>query len=159
MEKDIQCDAGGVTTDTTPEPASAEAHQNYSQMISPYHAGKATVYSAAGRPTRRGAGPGPAHLQARRAGLTGGGAGRRSEVRGRERRRKSGLWGQRRGIRVETGRFPERGACWMERGKGGKRAEKRKSLQGKQNKTKQNKKPEEIQAGSKPRWDSSAERI
>ena len=43
MEKDIQCDAGGVTTDTTPEPASAEAHQNYSQMISPYHAGKATV--------------------------------------------------------------------------------------------------------------------
>lgn len=94
----------------------------------------ASARSAAGRPTRRGAGPGPAHLQARTAGLTGGAAGGRSEVRGRERRGKSGLWGQRRGVRVQTGRFPERGACEMERGKREKRAEKRKSLHGKKKK-------------------------
>lgn len=47
-------------------------------------------------------------------------------------------------------------AGWKE----GKEAKgQRKENRFKANKTKQNKKPEEIQAGSKPRWDSSAERI
>ena len=71
--------------------------------------------AARARPARLGARPGPAHLQARRAGLTGGGAGGRSEVRGRERRRKLGLWGQRHGIRVETGDSPSaEPAGWKE---------------------------------------------